>query len=110
MSLVVHRIIDANLNRLREGLRRLLKSTIVLVKNNSEMSGLVKDPRHSVTSVIHEFSKDLAYRNLLDAREVLNDVLADHIAMLRLNVRILKLCLGRIYKGLKSRSSFRRVL
>ncbi len=60
------RLIDANLNRLREGIR-VVEDIFRYVYNNKEIASKLKDLRHK--------SRIDIYDKLLDSRDIKNDVL-----------------------------------
>jgi thiamine-phosphate pyrophosphorylase len=62
------RIIDANLNRLREGIR-VLEDVFRYIYNNEEICSKLKKIRH-LSRIEH-------YENLLESRDIINDVLKE---------------------------------
>lgn len=62
------RLIDANLNRLREGIR-VVEDIFRYVYNNKEIASKLKDLRHK--------SRIDIYNKLLDSRDIKNDVLKE---------------------------------
>ncbi|MFH1853780.1 MAG: thiamine-phosphate pyrophosphorylase [Candidatus Omnitrophota bacterium] len=65
------RIIDANLNRAREGLR-VCEDISRFTIPAEPLAGLLKTARHSTTRAILN-SKRLALRNLIESRDIKND-------------------------------------
>ena len=61
-----HRIIDANLNRLREGIR-VVEDIFRYVYNDKQTSTKLKELRHK--------SRTTSYNELLQSRDIKNDVL-----------------------------------
>ncbi len=66
----VLRILDANANRAREGLR-VVEEHLRLVRDNAELTARLKNLRHEVTDVIISMGLD---ENLIKARESETDV------------------------------------
>jgi thiamine-phosphate pyrophosphorylase len=62
----LNRIIDANLNRLREGIR-VVEDIYRYIYNNKQISSKLKDIRHD--------SRVSNYDELLDSRDIINDCL-----------------------------------
>jgi len=62
------RLIDANLNRLREGIR-VVEDIFRYVYNNKEIASKLKELRHK--------SRIALYDKLLDSRDIKNDVLKE---------------------------------
>lgn len=60
------RLLDANLNRLREGIR-VVEDIFRYIYNNKEIASKLKTLRHN--------SRIDIYKELLDSRDVINDVL-----------------------------------
>ncbi|MDF9407399.1 hypothetical protein L7E55_03330 [Pelotomaculum isophthalicicum JI] len=67
----VYRVIDANLNRLREGLR-VLEEIARFILEDAEMTAKIKDTRHRVTAVIGELPGGML--ELIQARDAAGDV------------------------------------
>ena len=67
----VFRIIDANLNRLKEALR-VIEETARLGKNHSRLTRQAKALRHQVQAILLE--APVSYKTLLNARNSLKDV------------------------------------
>jgi thiamine-phosphate pyrophosphorylase len=67
----IARIIDANLNRAREG-SRVLEETARFVNDDGSMAKRIKDIRHDIVATVKEFGFD--YLQLLDARDSESDV------------------------------------
>lgn len=67
----VLRIIDANLNRLREGLR-VIEDTVRFIGNDKEITLVLKDSRHMLENFINELPGGQVA--LLEARESSKDV------------------------------------
>ena len=65
------RLIDANLNRLREGIR-VVEDIFRYVYNNKELATRLKELRHK--------SRINIYNELLDSRDIKNDVLKKSIS------------------------------
>ena len=70
----IYRILDANLNRLREGLR-VLEEIARFVLDDEKLTSQLKDIRHQVTAVSN--SLPISVIDLLEARESSQDVGAD---------------------------------
>jgi len=70
------RILDANINRLREGLRVIEEVTRMML-NDPRLSTKLKDIRHSIEPMVEDISQEA----LLDARDSASDVFRkkDHI-------------------------------
>jgi thiamine-phosphate pyrophosphorylase len=67
----VYRILDANLNRLREGLR-VLEEVARFVLDDGELTGKLKDMRHRAANAVADWSVD--QMELLCARSSEDDV------------------------------------
>jgi len=67
----IARIIDANFNRAREGIR-VLEDSVRFIQNNRELAKKLKDIRHGITDAVKGF--DLTREELLDARDSESDV------------------------------------
>ncbi|MCG9968135.1 hypothetical protein L9W92_08740 [Pelotomaculum terephthalicicum JT] len=67
----VYRVIDANLNRLREGLR-VLEEIARFILKDSEMTAQLKDTRHRVAAVTGELPGGIL--ELIRARDAAGDV------------------------------------
>ncbi|MCD6217662.1 thiamine-phosphate pyrophosphorylase [bacterium] len=67
----IARIIDANLNRAREG-SRVLEETARFINDDGSMAKQIKDIRHDIVATVKEFGFD--YLQLLDARDSESDV------------------------------------
>ena len=65
------RLIDANLNRLREGIR-VIEDIFRYIFNNKEVALQLKQLRHSAR--IDTYKEDI-YKKLIDARDINGDVL-----------------------------------
>lgn len=65
----VLRVLDANLNRLKEGLR-VCEDTARFVLNDKRSTGELKKIRHEIASCVQA----LGYKKLAQARDVLSDV------------------------------------
>ena len=71
----IARIIDANLNRAREGLR-VLEEIARFINDDSNLTKQVKDIRHEIISTVNEF--DFNYLERLNARDSETDVGREH--------------------------------
>jgi thiamine-phosphate pyrophosphorylase len=67
----IARIIDANFNRAREGIR-VLEDSVRFIQDNRELAKKLKDIRHGITDAVRGF--DLTREELLDARNSESDV------------------------------------
>ena len=67
----IARIIDANLNRAREG-ARVLEEIARFISDDKEIAGRIKDIRHAIVETTLEFG--LSRDELLDARDSDTDV------------------------------------
>lgn len=65
------RIIDANLNRGREGLR-VVEDVIRFTTDNSYLSSLIKSARHEITEIAKQLP--ISEDDLLSARDSISDV------------------------------------
>jgi len=70
----VYRVMDANLNRIREGLR-VLEEIARFILEDSEMTSKIKDMRHRVAAIVKELPGGLL--ELIQARDAAGDVGAD---------------------------------
>ena len=67
----IARIIDANFNRAREGIR-VLEDSVRFIQDNRELAKKLKDIRHGITDAVKGFG--LTREELLDARNSESDV------------------------------------
>jgi len=67
----IYRVMDANLNRAREGLR-VLEEIARFILEDPEMSSRLKDIRHHLTAMINELPGGML--ELIQARDVAGDV------------------------------------
>ncbi len=68
---VFFRILDANANRLKEGLR-VIEDIARFIKESKKLTGEIKKARHDVTFYISQLSPD--YKKQLKSRESKNDI------------------------------------
>jgi len=71
MSGHVFRIVDANFNRLKEGLR-VCEDVLRFVYDDKRLTASFKELRHECTKVLFDFP--VPYRSLVEKREAVNDV------------------------------------
>ncbi|MBL7069770.1 MAG: thiamine-phosphate pyrophosphorylase [Candidatus Omnitrophica bacterium] len=75
----VLRTIDANLNRLREGLR-VCEDVTRFILEDKDSTARLKDIRHDVFKAVSDSTK-LAYSSLLSSRDSINDVGKESISL-----------------------------
>jgi len=71
---MVYRILDANCNRLREGLR-VIEEAARLILNDGEIFGVIKEMRHRLLQIVNSIPGGLSA--LVDARDSAGDVGAE---------------------------------
>ncbi len=107
----IARIIDANLNRAREG-SRVLEEVARFLNDNSNFAKQIKDIRHDIVSAVKEFGLD--YRELLDARDSESDVgrkLKGKLEDERINLNdIIAANFSRIVEALRAIEEFGKLL
>ena len=107
----IARIIDANLNRAREG-SRVLEEVARFLDDNSVHAKQIKDLRHNIVTVVNGFGLD--YAELLDARDSETDVgrmLQGKLEDERINLNdIIAANFSRIEEALRSIEEFGKLL
>jgi thiamine-phosphate pyrophosphorylase len=63
----IHRLIDANLNRCREGLR-VIEDALRFVLSDEQLAGKIRTVRHNSDKILRDF-----YENLISQRDILSD-------------------------------------
>lgn len=71
MQRKVFRLIDANLNRLKEGLR-VVEDVVRFVYDDANLTASLKKIRHGCTQIVRDFP--VSYRKLVAARDSNHDV------------------------------------
>ena len=67
----IYRVLDANCNRLKEGLR-VIEDTARFILDDEELAGDTKEIRHQVTKIILKLPQK--YRKLVESRDSESDV------------------------------------